>query len=180
MSLIILGLIAIACIFMLGKYKRTPAEKVKVGDAAPLFTLPDETGASRSLASFKGRKIVLYFYPKDGTPGCTKEACELRNSFDQFKQHDIVVIGVSYDSPESHKKFKEQERLPFILLSDMKHEVAHMYGTDQHAMGNLYALRKSFLINEQGIIVYIIDNVTPETQTKDILRAFGYSVDTNR
>ncbi len=173
-SLIIFGCIAIASVFLLGRYKRPLAENVKVGDAAPVFTLPDETGTPRSLTEFKGKKIVLYFYPKDGTPGCTKEACGLRDSFDQFKQHDIVVIGVSYDSPESHKNFKEQERLPFILLSDTKHEVAHKYGTDQHALGNLYALRKSFLINEQGIIIFILDNVTPETHAKDVLKSFGY------
>ena len=151
-----------------------PIAKVKIGDAAPLFTLPDETGNPRSLAEFKGKKIVLYFYPKDGTPACTKEACGLRNSFDQFKQHDIVVVGVSYDSPESHKNFKESERLPFMLLSDINHDVAHRYGTDQHAMGNLYALRKSFLINEQGIIIYIFDNVSLETHAEDLLKAFGF------
>jgi len=173
-SVVIFGGIAIACFFLFGKSKHAPATTINVGDQAPLFTLPDENGTPRSMAEFKGKKVVLYFYPKDETPGCTQEACGLRDSFDQYKQHDIVVLGVSYDSPESHKHFKEKEKLPFILLSDTKHEVAHLYGTDQHAMGNLYALRTSFLINEQGKIVHIIDNVSPETHAKDVLKMFGF------
>ena len=172
-ALVIFGCIVLACLFALSKYRYASSKKVKVGDMASGFTLPDETGTPRSLTEFRGKRIVLYFYPKDGTPWCTQEACGLRDSFAQFKQHDIVVLGVSYDSPESHKQFKEKEKLPFILLSDTKHEVAHVYGTDQHAMGNLYASRKSFLINERGIITHIIDNVTPQTHAQDVLIAFG-------
>jgi peroxiredoxin Q/BCP len=165
--------ITVASVIIMSNYKKQATPKLKVGDTAPLFTLPDETDTPRSLTEFSGKKVVLYFYPKDGTPGCTTEACGLRDSFEQFTQHDIVVIGVSYDSPESHKNFKAKERLPFILLSDSKRTAAHLYGTDQHAMGSLYPLRQSFLINEQGIIVHIMDNVTPDSHASDLLKAFG-------
>lgn len=172
-ALIIIVCIAGLCFFAFSRYNRTSTHTVKVGQSAPQFTLPDETGTARSLEQFKGKKIVLYFYPKDETPGCTTEACGLRDSFDQFKQHDIVVLGVSYDSAESHKKFKEKEQLPFILLADTKHEVARMYGTDKHPLGNLYASRKTFLINENGKIIHIINDVTPESHANDVLKAFG-------
>lgn len=173
-ALIVIVCIAALCIFAFTKYYRAIASPVKVGQMAPPFTLPDETGTPRSLAQFKGKKIVLYFYPKDETSGCTTEACGLRDSFDTYKQHDIVVLGVSYDTVESHKKFKEKEHLPFILLADTKHEVAHLYGTDLHPLGNLYASRKTFLINEQGKIIHIFDEVTPESHASDVLKAFGY------
>jgi len=173
-SLIIILCIAILCFFAYNRFKQTSPKKVNAGQMAPTFTIPDETGTPRSLAEFKGKKTVLYFYPKDETPGCTQEACGLRDSFDAFREHGIIVLGVSYDSPESHKNFKEKEKLPFILLSDTKHEVAHLYGADQHAMGFLFAARKTFLINEQGVIIYIFDNVTPENHAQEILKAFGY------
>ena len=130
------------------------SKKVKVGDVAPAFILIDDAGNQRSLAEFSGKKVVLYFYPKDNTPGCTKEACSLR------------------DSVRAHKRFKEKQRLPFILLSDRKREVAHKYGTDRHILGYFYPSRKTFLINEQGIIKAIIDDVTPATHADDILKLF--------
>lgn len=148
------------------------SKKVKVGDVAPAFILIDDAGNQRSLAEFSGKKVVLYFYPKDNTPGCTKEACSLRDSFDDFKKNDIIVLGVSYDSVRAHKRFKEKQRLPFILLSDRKREVAHKYGTDRHILGYFYPSRKTFLINEQGIIKAIIDDVTPATHADDILKLF--------
>ena len=173
-ALIVIVCIAALCIFTFSRYNRTIPAPVKVGQMAPQFTLPDETGTPRSLAQFKGKKIVLYFYPKDETPGCTTEACGLRDSYDAFAQRDIVVLGVSYDTVESHKKFKEKEHLPSILLADTNHEVAHLYGTDLHPMGSLYASRKTFLINEQGKIIHIFDEVTPENHASDVLKAFGY------
>lgn len=148
-------------------------KKFKVGDKAPSFTLFDDAGSQRSLAEFLGKKIVLYFYPKDNTPGCTKEACSFRDSFDAFKKNDIVVLGISYDSVASHKKFKEKQRLPFILLSDKSRKVSHMYGTSEHILGYFYPLRKTFLIDKDGIIKNIIDDVTPATHAEDILRLFS-------
>lgn len=156
------------------RFKDQPMETIQIGQKAPSFSLPDETGTLRSLDEFKGKKIVLYFYPKDATPGCTTQACGLRDSYDDFRKHDIVVIGVSYDSPESHKAFKEKEQLPFILLSDSKKEVAHAYGTDQHAMGRLYPQRTTFLIDENGIITHIFQKVTPKTHAQQTLKALGY------
>jgi thioredoxin-dependent peroxiredoxin len=173
MIIIIIGSILVTCFFGFYTFNNPASKKINIGETAPSFILPDETEKPRSLAEFKGKKIVLYFYPKDETPGCTKEACGLRDSFDEFNQNNIVILGVSYDSPESHKNFKEKEKLPFILLADTNHAVAHKYGTDQHVMGNLYPLRKTFLINEQGVVTHIFNDVTPETHAHDILNAFG-------
>lgn len=166
--------IVIVSLFVLKNLRGKQMQKIKVGNKAPVFKLLDETGKLRSLEEFRGKKIVLYFYPKDATPGCTTQACGLRDSYDDFKKHDIVVIGISYDSPESHKAFKEKEQLPFILLSDTQHQVAHQYGTDQHAMGRLYPQRTTFLINENGIITHLFEKVTPSTHAKETLKALGY------
>ena len=101
---------------------------VSEGNVAPDFTLPDENGNQVSLSQFRGRKVILYFYPKDDTPGCTTEACGIRDSFPNFEASGAVVLGVSPDSVESHKKFKEKYNLPFTLLADTDHKVAEMYG----------------------------------------------------
>lgn len=146
------------------------SKKINIGDAAPSFSLLDDTGTPRSLEEFLGKDVVLYFYPKDATPGCTKEACSLRDAFDIFKKHDIVVIGVSYDSVKSHKKFKEKYNLPFILLSDRKGKVAHKYGTDRHFLGYFYPLRRTFLIDKHGVIKDIIKDVTPVSHAEEILK----------
>lgn len=147
-------------------------KKINVGDVAPEFTLLDDEGNFRSLNEFRGKKVVLYFYPKNNTPGCTKEACSLRDSFNEFKKHNIVVLGVSYDSVKSHKKFKAKQMLPFILLSDRKRKIAHAYGADRHLLGYFYPLRKTFLINEHGVITNIMNDVTPATHADDILKLF--------
>lgn len=171
MKIVLIALMA-CFIGLLGFLGCKSSKKINIGEVAPEFTLLDDEGNLRSLAEFKGKKVVLYFYPKDNTPGCTKEACSLRDSFDEFKKHNIVVLGVSYDSVKSHKKFKEKQKLPFILLSDKKRNVAHAYGADKHFLGYFYPSRKTFLINEHGVITNIMNDVTPATHADDILNLF--------
>lgn len=172
MNLIFVGLAVIAVFGLFQIFERSNGIKLKIGQNAPRFSLLDETGKLRSLDEFKRKKVVLYFYPKDETSGCTAQACQLRDSYDVYKQNDIVILGVSYDSPESHAKFKAHHHLPFPLLSDSKKEVAHLYGAD-HIIGNFVPQRKTFLINEQGKIVYMIESVDIAKHSDEILKAFG-------
>lgn len=147
--------------------------KLKAGDKAPDFVLKDQEGKERSLKEFRGKKILLYFYPRDFTPGCTKEACGIRDNFNDFEKLDVVVLGVSTDSVESHKKFAEKYNLPFILLSDEEGEVAKKYGVWQKKKlaGREYygVVRVSFLIDEQGKILKVYEKVKPEIHAKEIL-----------
>jgi len=143
------------------------------GDIAPTFNLPDETDTLRSLHEFKGKKVVLFFYPKDGTPGCTAEACGLRDTFTVYKENGIVLLGISYDSVKSHARFKEEHHLPFNLLSDTTGEVAHIYGADRFWLWNFAPQRKTILINEQGIIVALMDDVNVQEHSDTILKLFG-------
>ncbi|MDR3549901.1 MAG: peroxiredoxin [Candidatus Babeliales bacterium] len=154
-------------------HNKKPTVDLKIGSSAPIFALLDETGTPRSLSDFKGKKVVLYFYPKDETPGCTSQACSLRDAYELYAKHNIAILGISYDSPESHAHFKEKFHLPFPLLSDSKHHVAHLYGADQHALGNLYPSRKTILINEQGVIIHIINDVSIDTHVDDVLKGFN-------
>lgn len=142
---------------------------------APNFTLPDETGKMHSLADYAGKKLVLYFYPKDESPTCTKQACSIRNDFKIYQDHGIVILGISADSVESHKKFKEHHHLPFPLLADIDGKVAKVYGAQGGLLGFMgYAQRKTYLINEQGHIIKVIDDVNVvATQAQDILAGFG-------
>ena len=111
---------AIFLFFLIGIVRGEDAMPVKVGDPAPDFQVKDDSGKIRTLAEFRGKKVVLYFYPKDNTPGCTKEACSFRDGYSTLQDAGIVILGVSFDSPESHRKFKDKQKLPFILLSDEK------------------------------------------------------------
>ncbi|MDR3645965.1 MAG: peroxiredoxin [Candidatus Babeliales bacterium] len=172
MNFIFLGLAIIVVFGIFQLYEKSAENPLKLGQAAPRFSLPDETGKLRSLDEFKRKKVVLYFYPKDETSGCTAQACQLRDNYDIYKQNDIVILGVSYDSPASHAKFKANQHLPFTLLSDSKKEVAHLYGADK-IIGNFVPQRKTFLINEQGRIVYMIENVDIANHSQEILKAFG-------
>ncbi|MCX5922861.1 MAG: peroxiredoxin [Candidatus Dependentiae bacterium] len=155
--------------------KNTTKPSLKSGNAAPSFALPDETGTMRSLTEFRGKKVVLYFYPKDETPGCTQEACDLRDAYAIYKEHNITILGISYDSPASHTEFKAKYHLPFSLLSDTTHTVAHAYGADQHTMGHFFPKRMTILIDEQGNIVHTIEDVSVKDHVNDILKAFGIS-----
>ena len=134
---------------------------LKVGQAAPEFTLPDQDGKEHSLKEYRGAWVLLYFYPKDDTPGCTKEACAIRDDFPDFGAQKARVLGVSTDSVASHKKFAEKYSLPFTLLADEKKEVVGLYGV---------SLRTSFLINPEGVIAKIYENVKPEVHAKEVLQ----------
>ncbi len=147
---------------------------LQVGQAAPEFTLPDQDGKEHSLKEYRGAWVLLYFYPKDDTPGCTKEACTLRDDFPDFGTFKARVIGVSVDSVASHKKFAEKYSLPFTLLSDEKKEVVGQYGVwgKKQFMGREYmgTMRTSFLINPEGMIFKIYENVKPETHAAEVLQ----------
>jgi thioredoxin-dependent peroxiredoxin len=157
----------------MGIAKGEDAMPVNVGDSAPDFQLKDETGKMRTLAEFRGKKVVLYFYPKDNTPGCTKEACSFRDGYSILREAGIVILGVSFDSLGSHRKFKEKHRLPFVLLSDEKKEVAKAYGASGGILGSLMAKRYSYLIDELGKIVYIFNKVDVKNHAEEALQAFS-------
>jgi thioredoxin-dependent peroxiredoxin len=145
----------------------------KLNAQAPDFTLPDQNGKERSLSSYKGKWVLLYFYPKDDTPGCTKEACAIRDNFPDFKKLGITVLGISVDAIESHKKFQEKYELPFTLLADTERKVVNLYGVwgKKKFAGNEYegAFRTSFLIDPKGKITKIYENVKPEIHAQEVL-----------
>lgn len=134
------------------------------------FSLVDENNVMHKLSDYSSSRVLLYFYPKDDTPGCTKEACMITEVYDDFKKAGITVIGVSSDSPESHKKFKEKYNLPFILLSDPNKKVIKEYG----AFSMLFTKRISYLI-DRGIIIKIYPKVDPATHAMEILKEVGIS-----
>ncbi|MBQ8787996.1 MAG: thioredoxin-dependent thiol peroxidase [Oscillospiraceae bacterium] len=143
------------------------------GTKAPDFTLFDKDGNEVSLSDFSGKKIVLYFYPKDNTPGCTRQACAFAESFKKFKELDTVVIGISKDSVSSHVKFAEKYSLPFVLLSDPEHKVIEAFGAWQEKKnyGKTYfgTVRSTFIIDENGIIEKVMPKVKPDTNAAEIL-----------
>ncbi len=148
---------------------------LKVGDIAPNFSLPSSTGKNISLNDLIGKKIVLYFYPKDDTPGCTKEACSFRDKISQFQKKNVIIYGVSADSIESHKKFIQKYSLPFPLLSDENKYMLKTYGVwkEKSFMGKKYLgiERTTVIIDENGIIKNIFDNVKVEKHIEEILTA---------
>ena len=164
-------ILLIVTLIVLCKTKKT--KTLKVGDTAPDFDLIDENNKTHSLSEFKNKKVVLYFYPKDRTKNCTLEACQLRDAFDIYKQNEIIIIGISYDSPKSHKKFKDENALPFILLSDSKKKVAKLYGAQNNLLGDIYPDRKTILIGKDGKIIQIFENVDVKTHSDKILKAFN-------
>ena len=145
----------------------------KLHSSAPLFTLPDQNGKKHSLVDYQGTWVLLYFYPKDDTPGCTKEACTIRDSFPNFKKLKIAVLGVSVDSMKSHKKFQKKYELPFTLLSDNKKNVVKKYGVwgKKKFMGRIYegTRRTSLLIDPRGKIAKIYEDVNPVTHAENVL-----------
>ncbi len=145
------------------------------GDKAPEFSLPDHNGQNVSLSEMRGSKIVLYFYPKDDTSGCTKEACGIRDEFPSFQAKGAVVLGVSPDSAASHEKFRRKHDLPFILLVDTKHEVAEAYGVwvKKQMYGREYmgVARTTFVIDEQGNIECVFRKVSPAEHAQELLAA---------
>jgi thioredoxin-dependent peroxiredoxin len=163
----------ITLFFIMGIAKGEDAMPLKVGDLAPDFQLKDEAGKMRTLAEFRGKKVALYFYPKDNTPGCTREACSLRDGYSTLQEAGIVILGVSFDTSESHRKFKDKHNLPFILLSDGKKEVAKAYGASGGLLGALMAKRYTYLIDENGKIVHIFKKVDVSNHAEEVLQAFS-------
>ena len=149
---------------------------LKEGDAAPDFETRDAEGNAVKLSDLRGRKVVLYFYPKDDTPGCTKEACSFRDSFAEFGRRGIEVLGVSTDDENSHRKFAEKYSLPFKLLADTDHEVADLYGVygEKQFMGrkSMGVARKTFLIDEEGRLRKVFDQVKVDEHADEVLQAF--------
>ena len=150
---------------------------VEEGQEAPDFELASDAGERVRLSQFRGKPVVLYFYPKDDTPGCTAQACGIRDSYDVFEHRGAVVLGVSPDEESSHVKFKQKYGLPFTLLADPEHEVAEQYGVwgERKYMGKTYmgVERSTFLIDEDGRIAKVMRRVKPDTHAERVLEALA-------
>jgi peroxiredoxin Q/BCP len=148
---------------------------VEEGQEAPDFELTGDTGELVRLSQFRGKPVVLYFYPRDDTPGCTTQACAIRDSYDDFTERGAVVLGVSPDEESSHVKFKQKHGLPFTLLADPEHEVAERYGVwgERKYMGRTYMgiERSTFLIDDEGRIAKVMRRVKPDTHVEQVLAA---------
>ena len=146
---------------------------LETGTKAPVFTLNDKDGNAVSLADFAGKKVVLYFYPKDNTPGCTRQACAFAAAYEDFKTLDAVVIGVSKDSESSHRKFAEKYGLPFILLSDPELKAIQAYGVWQekklYGKTSMGVVRTTYLLDEQGVIQKVMPKVKPDQNAGEVL-----------
>lgn len=146
---------------------------IEVGTKAPDFTLKDKDGKEVSLSDFLGKKVVLYFYPKDNTPGCTRQACAFAGAYEEFKSKNFEVIGISKDSVASHVKFAEKYSLPFVLLSDPERQAIEAYGVWQEkkmcGKVSMGVVRTTFIIDENGNIEEIMPKVKPDTNAQEIL-----------
>ncbi|MFL7814270.1 MAG: thioredoxin-dependent thiol peroxidase [Anaerolineales bacterium] len=143
------------------------------GTTAPDFTLPDETGQEHKLSDYRGGYVLLYFYPKDDTPGCTTEACNFRDDYSQYRDAQVTILGVSPDSPASHLKFKEKYHLPFTLLADEDHAICELYQVwgPKKSFGKEYdgVHRTTYLIDPQGNIQHVFINVSPADHSAEVL-----------
>ena len=150
---------------------------MNAGDKAPDFTLMDQYGNNISLSEFAGRRIVLYFYPKDNTPGCTRQACAFAAAYEGFKEKNIAVIGISKDSVASHAKFAEKYGLPFTLLSDPERVAIEAYGVWQEkkmaGKVGMGVVRTTFIIDEEGVLTAIMPRVKPDTNAAEVLEALS-------
>ena len=150
---------------------------LKAGDKAPRFALVDKDGNIVKLEDFSGRKVVLYFYPKDSTPGCTRQACAFAGAYDIFTDNGVVIIGVSKDPAASHAKFAEKYGLPFILLSDPQLEAIQAYGVWQEKKNygkvTMGVVRTTFIIDENGLIEKVMPKVKPDTNAEEIIEYLG-------
>ena len=146
---------------------------LETGMKAPDFCLSDKDGNTVRLSDFQGKKVVLYFYPKDNTPGCTRQACAFAASYAQFKTQDVIVIGISKDSIASHQKFAQKYDLPFILLSDPELQAIQAYGVWQekklYGKVSMGVVRTTYIIDEQGYVEQVMPKVKPDTNAADIL-----------
>jgi peroxiredoxin Q/BCP len=149
------------------------------GIPAPQFSLPDETGVLRSLSDFLGHPIILYFYPKDDTPGCTTEACNFRDNYSQYTAAGVTILGVSPDNSKSHTKFKDKYALPFPLLADAEHKVCELYqvwGLKKNYGREYYGvLRTTFLIDANGMIIHVFEKVKPAEHSSEVLALINAS-----
>ena len=143
------------------------------GMMAPAFTLQDRTGKTVSLSDYLGKKVVIYFYPRDNTPGCTRQACDFSGLYNEFRKKRVEVIGISKDSVASHEKFAEKYELPFVLLADPERTAIEAYGVwqekKQYGKTSMGVVRTTFLIDENGMIVKIMPKVKPDTNAAEIL-----------
>ena len=150
---------------------------ISSGIPAPDFELLDDTNAPRKLSGYHGKNVVLYFYPADDTPGCTKEACNFRDDYSAYKKADVVILGVSPDDATSHARFRRKFQLPFPLLADEGHKVCDLYGVwgPKKAFGKEYegVIRTTFLIDENGNIVNVFENVRPSEHSAGVLSALS-------
>lgn len=150
---------------------------VAEGEPGPDFTLTSDSGEAVTLSSFRGRPVILFFYPKDDTPGCTTQACGIRDAYGEFERAGAVVLGVSPDDEASHVKFKHKHNLPFTLLADTDHGVADAYGVwgEKKYMGRAYmgVNRSTFVIGADGTVAKIMHDVKPATHAEDVLAALG-------
>lgn len=145
---------------------------------APDFTLKDAKENEITLSSFKGKKVVIYFYPKDNTPGCTQEACSFRDNFTTFEEKDAIILGISPDSSKSHVNFINKYELPFYLLSDPEHEVAELYGAwglkKMYGKEYMGIIRSTFVIDENGTIIKVFAKVKPKEHATEVLEHIWY------
>lgn len=150
---------------------------LQAGDLAPVFTAKNQNGETVSLTDFKGKKVILYFYPKDNTPGCTAEACDFRDNYQSLTGKGFEVIGVSTDDEKSHKKFESKFELPFTLIADTEKTIVESYGVwvEKSLYGKSYmgTSRKTFLIDEDGKIITVIDKVDTKAPSKQLLELVG-------
>jgi peroxiredoxin Q/BCP len=150
---------------------------ITAGKSAPSFELSDDTGAVRRLSDFRGGPLILYFYPADDTPGCTKEACNFRDDYSAYKKAGVTILGVSPDTVQSHAKFKAKYNLPFPLLADVGHTICSKYGVWGHKkfMGREFdgVLRTTFLVDKEGKITRIFEGVRPAEHSAEVLSALG-------
>jgi peroxiredoxin Q/BCP len=153
---------------------------ISAGNPAPDFELLDDTNTPRKLSDYRGKNVVLYFYPKDDTPGCTKEACNFRDDYSAYEKAGVVILGVSPDDVESHVKFKKKFGLQFPLLADEGHKVADQYGAwgPKKFMGKEYEgiLRTTYLIDQNGTVVKVFENVRPAEHSTELLSTLGIAV----
>lgn len=146
---------------------------LQVHTPAPDFTLPDASGKQISLHDFKGKKVAVYFYPKDNTPGCSKQACAFKDAYSAFQQANVIVIGISKDSQRSHQNFIQKYELPFLLLSDPQLEAIQAYDVwqEKKLYGKTYmgVVRATYIIDEDGMIEHVFEKADPTTKTQDVL-----------
>ena len=148
----------------------TAGDLLPIGTEAPDFELVDAQGKIHKLSDYTGNKVVVYFYPKDDTPGCTKEACNLRDNYETLQEEGLIILGISYDNAESHQEFSDKYQLPFTLLSDTDKKVADLYGAKGGILGFIGAKRITYLIDETGKIMHVFKKVDSGKHAEQILK----------